>query len=595
MPGCWTCGAYTKYPVFECSACRSVKELQNLRKEMPANFTQLAQIQKKGFDDLSKRISEVATAIEWGIEELSWQLQQQSDLLRSLDHTLKTPNQTQANEWRQMGEVLRNRGVLNKAGEMFLKALETNPLDYRIYIGLAKTYLQMNKFEEARSLLEKSLPHAPSGKAVPSARIEDYKSYSYRLIGRIHACNEDYMQAISSLKLALKFSPHYAEASYDCAQYCAQNGQKEDCIFLLYKAITDSDTSVYYYLAKKEKNFEPFREEIQSLLKQTREEAKRKAGEEIRRAETSLKGAKRIVFKVEEAMMIARKHRLDWDVSYLRELCEDAQSTLDHAKQYVASSGYPEIPEVKSIVSEALNLVREANSEAYSELKRYEEVRSARIAKAHAYFLPSIWAGGFYGFITGLIVGSIVSFLIGNTMPLVAAILLGPIFGIVMFVFLLRRKVVSWGVPASFRIGTRFPSLLFSILGVLGSIGVSVLTLYTTFGGVAPTREGLVPFAELLKSFGYWNSFVTLMVIVGVLSVLSLASGLGLRKKSRFGGYIGIITSTTAILTGLLGIWEILPVGPYSGYVRLYTSLSIIGMLMLISIIITWKDISRNR
>lgn len=592
MGRCWTCGAYVESLAFECPACQSVKELQNLRKEIPASFDELAQIQKEGFERLSRGLSEVATVIEWGIEELSWHLQKQCDLLQSIDHTLRTPSQTQANEWRQMGEVLRSRGVLDKAEEMFSKALETNPLDYRIYIGLAKIYLQTNKFDEAKSLLQKSLPHAPSGNAVPSTKIENYKSYSYRLIGRIHACNENYQQAISSLKLALEFSPQYAEASYDCAQYSSQNGQKKDCILFLKKAINDSDTSIYYHLARKEKNFDPFRREVQSLLKQIEEETKLKALEEIRQAETKLRSAEKNVATVEQAMVIARKQKLDLGVPYLRKLCEDAQTTFDQAKQYVASKRYPEIPEVRSIISEALSVVTEINHDASSKLARYERIRSAQIAKARSYLLPSVWAGGFYGFIIGLVVGGITSFVIGNTMPLIYAILLGPILGIALFVFLMSRKITTWG--ESLRIGTKFPSLLFLFLGILGSLGVSILTLYTTFGGVAPTREGLVSFAELLKTYGYWNAFVTLMAIIGVLSVLSLASGLGLRKRSGFSGYVGLITSTITILIGFLGVMEVLPVGPYSGYVRLYMSLSAIGLVMLISIILTWKEVSRN-
>ncbi len=39
--------------------------------------------------------------------------------------------------------------------------IEKPLLDYRTYIGLAETYLQMSKFGVAEGLLKESLPHAP--------------------------------------------------------------------------------------------------------------------------------------------------------------------------------------------------------------------------------------------------------------------------------------------------------------------------------------------------------------------------------------------------------------------------------------------------
>lgn len=166
MARCWSCGAeipgglHPRY-WFTCPNCAQVEEIQTLRREASNNLAELARIQEHGLETLSDRLSEVATVIEWGFEEIRWELQQQTDVLRSIDHTLKTPSETQANEWRSMAEELRRRGVLDKSEELFLKVLNMNPLDYRIYVGLALTYLQMNQFDKARSWLEESLPHAP--------------------------------------------------------------------------------------------------------------------------------------------------------------------------------------------------------------------------------------------------------------------------------------------------------------------------------------------------------------------------------------------------------------------------------------------------
>ncbi len=155
-----------------------------------------------------------------------------------------------------------------------------NLLEYRTCVGLALTYLRMNLFDKARSLLQESLPHAPRlptqghrgtrtdrredegyefaveetpvreptfeelveawGGPRPKTEQQwflDYKSYSYRPIGHIYACQEDYDQAVTVLHLAVDLSPHYADAQYDYAQYCALVGRKEDALASFRKAI----------------------------------------------------------------------------------------------------------------------------------------------------------------------------------------------------------------------------------------------------------------------------------------------------------------------------------------------------------------------
>lgn len=172
MARCWSCGAEIPGGVqyfFTCPTCTQVEEIKSLRREAYDNLSELAGIQQRGFETLSDRLSEVATVIEWGFEEVKWQLEQQTNILRGIDHTLKTPSETRANEWRGMAEELRRRGDLPKALELFLQACEANPLDYRIYIGLAYTYLEMNQFDRARETLEKSIVH------VPRAKLPNYK------------------------------------------------------------------------------------------------------------------------------------------------------------------------------------------------------------------------------------------------------------------------------------------------------------------------------------------------------------------------------------------------------------------------------------
>ncbi|MCJ7450063.1 MAG: hypothetical protein MUO72_20510, partial [Bacteroidales bacterium] len=120
----------------------------------------------------------------------------------------------------------------------------------------------MHKFDDAKIFLERSLPHAPKesierkGKECPEEdeldiilkeieeeeklkdeeqdeEILDYKSYSYRLIGHIYGCKNEYHNAVSALLLAVELSPKYYVAFYDLAQYCAQTLNKETCLSAL--------------------------------------------------------------------------------------------------------------------------------------------------------------------------------------------------------------------------------------------------------------------------------------------------------------------------------------------------------------------------
>ncbi|MGB3206816.1 MAG: tetratricopeptide repeat protein [Crinalium sp.] len=214
MAQCFTCNSYVEGYQYTCTHCENLSELKKLRQTFESSegqlyknlnqiegsiqggFDEIKDIFSEGASQISQSISEVSdklsiisSAIEWGFQELSWQLQQQTSILLSINHTLRTPSETQANEWREMAEKLRKRGVLDESEEFYLKALDRNRLDYRIYVGLAETYLQSNKFDQAKEILEKSIPHAPKEGEF------DYKSYSYRLIGHIYACKEEYNSA----------------------------------------------------------------------------------------------------------------------------------------------------------------------------------------------------------------------------------------------------------------------------------------------------------------------------------------------------------------------------------------------------------------
>jgi len=424
MAKCWTCGTPVSGWNYTCSSCKGLTELEVLREEIESyqgdiysRLDHIADVQESGLsalvDACSKGLSEIASVIEWSFEEISWQLQQQTDVLRSIDQTLKTPSETQANEWRKMAEELRRRGVLDESEEFYLKALELNRLDYRIYVGLAETYLKINKFDKAKTLLERSLPHAPPKpqidqfyksikiggeehfvhvKGVKRAltndifqvleeadekdikwlspeeykalktRLIDYRSYSYRLIGHIYACEEKYDQAAAALYSSIELSPGYALGHYDFAQYCALLAKKEQCTDSLQKAILLKP--LYWYLTQKERNFDPVRGKVEELLSNIAKEASLKAKDSIAKSDIILKKAHESVSRV--------RQRQSSIVSggVLNSICssyDNAESNLKLARDKIASKDYKAFIDAVEICKESCTLASNAKNLADGE------------------------------------------------------------------------------------------------------------------------------------------------------------------------------------------------------------------------------------
>jgi len=394
----------------------------------------IAEVQQQGFIELratlSEGLSKIASAIEWGFREVSWQLQQQTNVLRGIDQTLKTPGETQANEWRRMAEELRHRGVMDESEEFYLKALALNRLDYRIYVGLAETYLRSNKFDKARMMLEKSLPHAPKKEI-------DYKSYSYRLIGHISACEEDYRQATSMLGLAIELSPDYADGHYDRAQYCAQLRNVAPCLSSLEKAILAR--SLYYYLAEKEQNFDPIRAEVEKLLSRIRTEASSKAKDTIAKAERVLGEAREEISEAKQALIAA------WSKATLNSISvyENAEAKVKVAKDKVASGDYSAFLEAQTIAEEAYSLAKNAVSTAGEEREYYKRRRKEKIKRAIPYFIVYPPSGGFWGVIIGLILNAVTEGIDKKILPFIGC-LVGIVVGIIGAVKAMKSEDSKW-------------------------------------------------------------------------------------------------------------------------------------------------------
>lgn len=213
----------------------------------------------------------------------------------------------------------------------------------------------------------------------------DHKSYSYRLIGHIYACKEEYPSAVSALRSAVELSPTYCPAIYDFAQYSAQLRDKETCVSMLKEAI-DADI-FYFYLAEKESNFAPLSREVGNLLDEISTDASDRAKAEITKAQGMISDAENSIAEAEEAM---RKcpNRSELLSSSYRAL-EDAKSRVGMAESKVASKDYRASLDAIPIAEQAHILANRAKKEAVERIAYYKNERSKRLKKA---ILFPLWA-----------------------------------------------------------------------------------------------------------------------------------------------------------------------------------------------------------
>jgi tetratricopeptide (TPR) repeat protein len=460
MARCWTCGSYLSGGITyltSCPLCAQVRETQLLRKDGINSLNKLSEAQQQGFQSLKNSIDNIAGIVEWGFEEVSWQIQQQTEVLRSIDHTLKTPTQTQANEWRIMADELRRRRVFDKAEQLYIKAVNSNPLDYRTYIGIAYNYLDIGQPSKARLYLEDSIPHAPKGSydtnyelgnddseddfsEPPKSREEiekrliklgkkfrsskgvfendkiakldlDYKSFSYRLIGRTYFCEEDYVKAAEALNKSIKLSPTYYAGHYDYAQYNSLLQAHIECINSLRIAVTNQHS--FYSLAQKEVNFEPVRPYVQGLLQELWEEPFSKANSVIKQAQHSLDEVRQVM------NIIDNEHY------------NNARTFLHSAKEKFINNDYYDLFEIPVLANESIKNAKMAMQDIKAESEKNAQRKKEANKTLLNYSLIGALIGTTVGYLGSCVINTIYSNPVSNT-PIIVLGIIGLLIGFVI-------------------------------------------------------------------------------------------------------------------------------------------------------------------
>ena len=172
--------------------------------------------------EISDGLSELPDIFSYNHAEQMWELQQQTNVLKDIrDNLIEIKlhwDDNRANEWLEKGAESFKRGMIKESLDCLKKALEYNPLDYRIYITMGHAYLRNDDLRNALDRFEYALINAPT---------KYYESYSLLLMGRIYFCMGDIKKAIEKAKKAKELSPNYSEAHYQYSTYIAANISKK--------------------------------------------------------------------------------------------------------------------------------------------------------------------------------------------------------------------------------------------------------------------------------------------------------------------------------------------------------------------------------
>lgn len=136
---------------------------------------------------------------------------------------------------KQLSIVQRRRGHFNNAIEMLKKYIAKNPTSGGPQFDLVETFIDANKFEDAKKTLAKF------GQVTPIQK----RRYSF-LLGKLHLKQRNSLPAINSLRKALNEDPLNDRILFLLAEIYLKGGKPEETKKLINKAIELNPGNVYY-------------------------------------------------------------------------------------------------------------------------------------------------------------------------------------------------------------------------------------------------------------------------------------------------------------------------------------------------------------
>ncbi|MFQ5965028.1 MAG: tetratricopeptide repeat protein [Candidatus Scalinduaceae bacterium] len=218
--------------------------------------------------NIGEGIYGIKAAFEWGISDVVWQIELQSEALRQSIEDLYVRLDQSTKEFISEAEVAYGSGRIDNTLENLLDLPKSAENIFPVYITLGIIYLfhKVNK-EKALTFFDKAITHAKPRSTYYTSFALLYKALIKRDFGLIEEAEECSNEAMN-------ISTNFAEAIYQNAQYSALLNKPDKAIPLLKKVI--SSDIVYCLKINKEQDFDEMRSQITKLFEEIRDKENQK-------------------------------------------------------------------------------------------------------------------------------------------------------------------------------------------------------------------------------------------------------------------------------------------------------------------------------
>ena len=222
-----------------------------------ANYMENLSDQMNG---VSAGIQELKSVFEWGISEVIWQIEQNREVLKSIEEGIWHPFDVQARNRKKQAQEAYSNGWIDEAEEYFKESEKIVKTDFTVHLSLGMIYMfhKINK--------NTALDHFEKAARYATPKSSYYKSYALLYKSMILFDFEKTNDAELVSQEAIETSPDFIHLYYQNAIYNAQLGNKQKALIQLKHAILND--RLYAIKANSESLFEPIRSDILKLIQE---------------------------------------------------------------------------------------------------------------------------------------------------------------------------------------------------------------------------------------------------------------------------------------------------------------------------------------
>ncbi|WP_096895820.1 tetratricopeptide repeat protein [Candidatus Scalindua japonica] len=383
-------------------------------------------IQEIGYDikSIGLGMSGLKAAFEWGISDVVWLLEKNTDEFQTVMMNLYKVPDKQLDDIRYKLDDTFATGDMESALERFREIETFIKDDFSVCISLGIIYF-FHKLDKEKALIyfERAIKYARPYSAYYTSFALLYKALIKRDFGLIEEAERCSGEAI-------KFSPGFTEAIYQNAQYNALLDRPEKAITLLRKAIKED--IVYCLKILREQDFKQISSEIAKLYEEIR-------GQKIEKVKQVMEEVKKNVLFLDNAVKNIEKLGYDVSLEFSVELYREGNREIDLLVQKNSIFDAHIAGILLSLLPKKLNrekeLLKRRGNQIHMDLdKQIKELSDGMTGKKKR--------GGPIFFIIHFLCGQIVAFPFGLYigMPLGLCITEGLLFAICFYVNIIQPQ-----------------------------------------------------------------------------------------------------------------------------------------------------------